>query len=133
QHNFIPTTGFDQVGTTPAIGPVGRLKNAIVYVGYNGGDPTGGYLYIVDAKTKEQVAVYSTVLSSLFAGPAIADINGDKQNEILVVGKDLYLRAFDDSATVLWTSTVLGTAENSSRSTRGPSVADIDNDGKAEI
>ena len=59
--------------------------------------------------------------------PAAADINGDGFPEIVALDKDQFLKAFDRTGKLLWTSTTKACYD------RGISIADLDADGVPEI
>ena len=63
------------------------------------------------------------------ANPAIGDLDGDGQAEIIVQGIGAVLLAFDSDGTPLWTSANFGGTANSG----SPSIVNLDTSGDAEI
>ncbi|HYH51135.1 MAG TPA: VCBS repeat-containing protein, partial [Acidimicrobiia bacterium] len=62
-----------------------------------------------------------------WSSPAIADVNGDGQNDVVVGGQDGGLYAYDAGGTRLWRGQATSAIASS------PAVGDLDGDGKNEV
>jgi ribosomal protein L24E len=62
-----------------------------------------------------------------WSSPAIGDVNGDGQNDIVVGGQDGYVYAYGPTGIRLWRGKATGAVASS------PAIGDVDGDGKNEV
>ncbi|HEV7864298.1 MAG TPA: FG-GAP-like repeat-containing protein [Acidimicrobiia bacterium] len=81
------------------------------------------------AATQPSVRFQRSISNAWFAwsSPAIADVNSDGQNDIVVGGQDGGLYAYDAAGNRLWRGAATGAIASS------PAVGDLDADGKNEV
>ncbi len=132
-----PTAEYDQVMASPVVGPLspGDAVPSILAPAFKGLDyrDGGAYMYAIDGKSGAQkwVSPMKTIAS---ASAALGNIDGEGDNDVVVIGLDYKLHALNSDGTLKWSSTVDAIdASLAFDRLPGPVVADLDNDGVVEI
>ncbi|HFD40652.1 MAG TPA: hypothetical protein ENJ31_12485, partial [Anaerolineae bacterium] len=136
----------DTIWSSPALADItgdGRLEiiiGADISAGNWWGDPTGGYLRILDADGNSLAREWMD--QALYSSPSVGDLDGDGEYEIVIgtgtylPGKGYYVSAFDydprptDPADRLVLKWRVGTT---GRVFASPALADLDGDGHLDV
>lgn len=132
-----PTAEYNQVMASPIVGPLSPddsipsiLATAFKTCDYREG---GAYLYAIDGKSGDQKWV-SPMKTLASASAALGNIDGEGDNEIIVIGLDYKLHALNKDGTLKWSSTADAIDSTVSfHRLPGSVLADLNNDGLPEI
>ena len=145
EHNGVPKRGFPKslpgqtIWSSPAVVDLtgnGRL-DIIVGTGLNWPNPAGRKLYAFDRNGNHLPGWPQTIYNGrVMSSPAVGNLLGDSRPEIAVLADDGRINVYDAGGVLRWSRCNVDSTSGcrSNYGTHGSvSIADVDNDGQAEV